>query len=67
MRSGKGPDASAVEYVMTTRGPEPASEQRSPMDHAHYLAKQLEPVCDVVLPFLGTSFEELAGSQRSLF
>ena len=52
---------------MTTRGAEPAAERASPIDHEHYLVKQLSPVCDVVLPFLGTSFEEIAGTQRSLF
>jgi DNA polymerase-2 len=63
----QGGAATEVEYVMTTRGPEPASERLSPIDHAHYRDKQIAPVCDVVLPFLGTSFERIAGSQRSLF
>jgi DNA polymerase-2 len=62
-----GEESSEVEYVMTTRGPEPAGERQSPIDYGHYLAKQLAPVCDVVLPFLGTSFEAIAGTQRSLF
>ncbi len=56
-----------VEYVMTLRGPEPVGERRSPIDHAHYKEKQLAPVCDVVLPFLRTTFEETAGTQRKLF
>jgi DNA polymerase-2 len=56
-----------IEYVITTRGPEPVDKRSAPIDHAHYLDKQLAPACDVVLPFLGTSFESLAGSQRSLF
>ncbi len=67
MRDGEGHDKGEVEYVMTTRGPEPMTERRAPIDHAHYLAKQLAPVCDVVLPFLDTSFEKIAGSQRTLF
>jgi DNA polymerase-2 len=71
MREGEGQDTNEVEYVMTTRGPapldEPTQEPRAPIDHGHYLEKQLAPVCDVVLPFLGTSFEAIAGSQRSLF
>jgi DNA polymerase-2 len=64
---GDGEVANEVEYVVTTRGPEPTSDRRSPIDHAHYLAKQLAPVCDVVLPFLGTSFERIAGTQGNLF
>ena len=66
-RMRDGDDSAEVEYVMTTRGPEPVAERTSPIDHAHYLAKQLAPVCDVVLPFLGTRFEDIAGTQRSLF
>jgi DNA polymerase-2 len=59
--------ASDVEYVMTTRGPEPLEKRSAPIDHAHYLDKQLAPACDVLLPFLGTSFEKITGSQTSLF
>lgn len=60
-------DVKEVEYVITTRGPEPVGMRSAPIDHAHYLEKQLAPACDVVLPFLGTSFEAVAGSQRRLF
>jgi DNA polymerase-2 len=67
MRESEDPNDTQVEYVVTTRGPEPASERRSPIDHDHYLTKQLAPACDVVLPMLGTSFERIAGTQRSLF
>jgi DNA polymerase elongation subunit (family B) len=67
MREGDAQSASEVEYVVTTRGPEPSDQRRSPIDHAHYLEKQLAPACDVVLPFLGTTFAKIAGTQRSLF
>jgi DNA polymerase-2 len=56
-----------VEYVITIRGPQPVDIRSAPIDHAHYLDAQLAPACDVVLPFLGTSFDEIAGSQRRLF
>lgn len=56
-----------IEYVITTRGPEPASRRSAPIDHAHYVAKQLAPAADVILPFLGTSFERVAGAQLALF
>ena len=56
-----------VEYVIALRGPELTTQRRSPLDHGHYLARQIAPACDVVLPFLGTTFEEVAGTQRSLF
>ncbi|CAN5271728.1 DNA polymerase II [soil metagenome] len=56
-----------VAYVVTTRGPEPLEKRTAPIDYGHYLEKQLAPVCDVILPLIGTSFEKLAGSQRQLF
>ena len=62
-----GGRAQEIEYVVTVRGPEPVEGRRSPIDHAHYLDKQLAPACDVVLPFLGSSFEAIAGMQRRLF
>ena len=52
---------------MTTRGPERLDGRSAPIDYAHYLDKQLAPVCDVLLPFLGTSFEKIAGKQTTLF
>jgi DNA polymerase II len=36
-------------------------------DYDVYIAKQLEPACDVVLPFVGTSFAKIAGKQTSMF
>jgi len=60
-------EADTFDYVMTTRGPEPLDARTAPIDVDHYLAKQLAPVCDVVLQFLGTSFERIAGQQTSLF
>ncbi len=67
MREGQAHDGGSVEYVVTTNGPEPAGSRRSPIDYGHYLDRQLAPACDVVLPFVGTSFEQLTGAQRDLF
>lgn len=63
----EGDGASEVEYVVTVRGPEPLEKRSAPIDYEHYIERQLAPVCDVVLPLLGTSFEKIAGSQTSLF
>ena len=56
-----------VEYVMTTAGPEPAAAPRSPLDHEHYVERQLEPVADGILGLLGTSFSAVTGRQIDLF
>jgi DNA polymerase-2 len=58
--------ATEVEYVMTTRGPEPLSVRTAGIDYAHYLEKQLAPAVDVVLNLLGTSYQRIAGSQLEL-
>jgi DNA polymerase-2 len=42
-------------------------EQPVRPDYDAYIAKQLEPACDVVLPFVGTSFAKVAGTQTSMF
>lgn len=56
-----------IRYVVTTAGPEPLEMRRSPIDYAHYIERQLEPVADAILPFLGDSFARLASPQRALF
>jgi DNA polymerase-2 len=56
-----------VEYVITLRGAEPVAAQEATLDYQHYLDKQLAPVADGILHFVGTSFAEITGSQISLF
>jgi DNA polymerase-2 len=60
-----------IRYVMTTAGPEPLDVREggaaSPIDYAHYLEKQLEPVADAILPFMGDSFARLTSPQGALF
>jgi DNA polymerase-2 len=58
--------ASEVEYVMTTRGPEPLERRAAPIDYSHYLDKQLAPAVDVALGLIGSSFEAVAGPQLRL-
>ncbi|MFQ5350161.1 MAG: DNA polymerase II, partial [Thermoanaerobaculia bacterium] len=38
-----------VSYVITVAGPEPAAEQEHPLDHEHYVARQIRPVAEPVL------------------
>jgi DNA polymerase-2 len=56
-----------IRYVMTTAGPEPLELRRSPIDYEHYLTRQLEPIADAILPFLGDSFARLTSPQAALF
>jgi DNA polymerase-2 len=52
---------------MTVAGPEPLETLRSPIDYEHYLTRQLLPVADAILPFLGDHFALLTSRQQSLF
>jgi DNA polymerase-2 len=74
IRQGRPPqyrNGGWIRYVMTTAGPEPLDVREhgaaSPIDYEHYLTKQLEPVADAILPFLGDSFGRLTSPQGALF
>ncbi|RLA58159.1 MAG: DNA polymerase II, partial [Gammaproteobacteria bacterium] len=56
-----------VEYVITTSGAEPVSAALAPLDYQHYVDRQLEPVADGILGFVGTSFRTLVDKQIDLF
>ncbi|MCA9533419.1 MAG: DNA polymerase II [Myxococcales bacterium] len=56
-----------VHYVMTVRGPEPTELPHAALDYDHYLDRQLAPAADAILPFLGTDFASIAGTQLQLF
>ena len=56
-----------VEYVVTTNGAEPAARPLAQLDYQHYIDRQLAPVADGILGFVGTSFAELTDRQIGLF
>ncbi len=56
-----------IQYAITTNGPEPISCQRSHINYEHYIEKQLLPVADGVLQFVGLSFSDITASQLNLF
>ncbi|MDC5810054.1 DNA polymerase II [Vibrio europaeus] len=56
-----------IEYVITTSGPEPKEYQKSAIDYQHYIDKQLKPVAEAILPFIGLDFATLSEPQLGLF
>jgi len=56
-----------IAYYQTLAGPEPVGHRQHPIDYQHYLDRQLRPVADAILPWIGLSFDGLAGEQLSLF
>lgn len=57
-----------VEFVMTKRGAIPIQLPHEDVDYEYYLEKQLKPLADGVLIFLGKKFDDfIQGEQLSLF
>lgn len=56
-----------ISYVMTLQGPEPLDYVKAPMDYQHYIDKQIKPVADAILPFVGLKFDEINAPQLGLF
>lgn len=56
----------SVEYLVTTAGPEPLSAREHPIDHEHYVEKQLRPVAEPLVELLGLEWDDLVGRPRQL-
>tara|TARA_R110002167_G_scaffold68716_4_gene194026 strand:- start:6741 stop:9086 length:2346 start_codon:yes stop_codon:yes gene_type:complete len=56
-----------IAYLITVNGPEPLEYLSSRIDHEHYIDKQIKPIADAILPFIGLSFDILADAQGELF
>ncbi len=55
-----------ISFIITEQGPEPAEERRSPIDHEHYVQKQVRPVAEPVLAILGLDFDKVIGDDAQL-
>jgi len=56
-----------ISYIITLNGPEDIQHQQSVVDYEHYIEKQLKPIADGILPFIGLSFEQITDQQMGLF
>ncbi len=56
-----------IEYVKTVSGWQPVPFVTAALDYDHYLQKQLAPIADAILHFLGTDFNRITREQMSLF
>jgi DNA polymerase-2 len=68
--SGRKPKyrkGSKIEYVMTLNGVMPIELSTGNLDYEHYIEKQIKPIADDVLPFIGKSFEVIVSQQITLF
>lgn len=62
----RGTSSRRISYVITLAGPEPAEELRSPIDHEHYVQRQIRPVSRPVLERLGLDFDRVIGDDSQL-
>ena len=67
-RKMKGKPGRQISYVMTLAGPEPADDIHSPLDHEHYVQKQIRPVAEPVLQLLAQpeDFDDAVGDSVQL-
>jgi DNA polymerase-2 len=63
-RRASRPPGRVVRYVVTTDGPEPADERSAPIDHEHYVQRQVRAVAESVLVLLGLDFDTVIGDDR---
>ena len=61
-RSARG----RIAYVITRAGAEPEGAATAPLDHEHYVQKQLRPVAEPILALLGLDFDRVVGDDRQL-
>jgi DNA polymerase-2 len=66
-KSLKYQNKSWVSYVMTLNGPQPIEYLCSQIDYDHYIEKQIQPIAEGILPFIGKSFENISSRQVGLF
>uniref|UniRef100_UPI002623ED7F hypothetical protein n=1 Tax=Oceanispirochaeta sp. TaxID=2035350 RepID=UPI002623ED7F len=58
----------SMEYIMTPKGPQPLSMNPKDPDYDHYLEKQIRPLAETILPYMGLTFDEICyGKQLDLF
>jgi DNA polymerase-2 len=56
-----------IEYYITINGPQTVEHLSSSLDYQFYIDRQLCAVADAILPFIGTSFEQITDAQLGLF
>ena len=56
-----------IAYCLTTQGPQTVEYLSAPLDYQLYIERQLKAVADAILPFVGTSFDQITDQQLALF
>jgi DNA polymerase-2 len=65
-RKLRGKPGRTISYLVTERGPEPVGATHSPIDHEHYVQKQVRAVAAPVLELLSLDFDRVVGDDTQL-
>ncbi len=62
-------DSNIIEYIVTTKGPEPIQLLKHKPDYKHYIEKQIKPIANQVLQLFDKDFDEITqtSKQTTLF
>ncbi len=61
-----GKPGRSIRYVITVAGAEPMEALVSPIDHEHYVQKQVKPIAEPVLGILHLDFDKVVGDDTQL-
>jgi DNA polymerase-2 len=67
---GKAPkytNRRTIKYVITLDGVQPLEYNESKLDYDFYVEKQLKPIANDILPFIGKDFDAITSNQMGLF
>ena len=56
-----------IKYFITLQGPQPSEYLTAKIDYQHYIDKQIKPVAESILPFIGLNFSQIESRQLRLF
>ncbi len=56
-----------IKYLITIHGPQPTAKLTSPIDYAHYIEKQIEPIVRAFAPFCGIDAHAIFTGEQRLF
>lgn len=56
-----------IRYVITLDGVQPLEFNESTLDYDFYVEKQLKPIANDILPFIGKDFDSITSKQMGLF
>ena len=55
-----------IDYIITVDGPQAVEHLSAEVDYEHYVYKQIMPIADGILPFIGLSFDAIFNQQIKL-